>query len=113
MSNKANLYIDQGILFSTDLDINGNDGGVLDITGYTFLGSARKIYSTATVVFNFTIQVVDAINGKILINVLPLDTKYAAPGKYLYDILMFDPSGNASKLLEGLVFIIETMTVTP
>lgn len=112
MTGRANLYVDQGILFSTDLDVNGSDGGVIDITGYTFFGSSRKIYSTKTVVFDFTINVVDAINGKLLLKVLPDQSRYAIPGKYQYDVIMIDIDGKSSKLLEGLVFIIETMTDT-
>jgi hypothetical protein len=40
----------------------------------------------------------------------PETTEDLDPGKYTYDILMVDLSGSRTKVLEGLMFILPTVT---
>lgn len=111
MTSRANLYIDQGTDFSVDLDIYADDGSILNITEYSFNGDAKKVYSSAKT-FSFVTNQIDPEQGKIEISLPAYISANTVPGKYQYDIIMTSPLNTKSKILEGLVFIVSTMTDT-
>lgn len=109
MTTRANLYVDQGVDFLLRLEV------VLDENtseGLNFYSSARKIYSTEKLL-DFTAFVEE--NGSELTIDLNLfigaeKTADLKPGKYQYDVIYTNQSGNVKKLLEGLLYIIPTIT---
>jgi hypothetical protein len=108
MTERTNIYIDQGVDFSTTLSLFDEDIPI-DVTGFEFFSQIRKIYSTA-IIANFTISEVDPESG-ILNLILPASvTSELPPGKYVFDILLRYENGEITKILEGLVFIIQTVT---
>ena len=110
MTSRANLYIDQGIDFLMDLDVFSDDGETtIDISGHTFTGSARKVYSSNKA-FDFTTELVANTAGKLEITLASNTSIDIEPGKYQYDIIMTTQASIKIKLLEGLVFVIPTMS---
>lgn len=109
MTTRANLYIDQGIDFLLRLQV------VLDepsTEGLTFYSSARKIYSSEKL-FDFTPFIEDNGSGTTVDLSLFAGaevTEDIKPGKYQYDVIYTNQSGNVKKLLEGLLYIIPTIT---
>jgi len=112
MTTQANIYIDQGTDFSTGIDVVDDDGQIVDLTLATLVGQARRLFSSQ-VLFDFAIDVVSPLEGKAVIELSSTATASLTPGKYRYDIMMNLPNGKRNKLLEGLVFIIETVTEAP
>jgi hypothetical protein len=106
MSSQANIYIDQGTDFRLTIELFDEDDLDLPINAYTFFSDIRKIYSTKKAA-EFEIQK----NENDITLVLDSDTTIQlTPGKYQYDVLMRKPTGEISKIVNGLAIVISTIT---
>lgn len=104
MATKANLVIDQGATFSTDLTLTDENGDILILSGYTANSQLRKWYtSTTSVPFTATVNT-DA--GVITLSLTDTQTSLLAAGRYVYDVEISDGS-TVSRVVEGII------TVTP
>lgn len=107
MTIRANLYVDQGVDFLYSFKL---DNFILE--NQQFFCDVRKLYSSITA-FSAELEVViDENSGELKILIDPSKTRSVAPGKYQYDILMVDEN-KTTKLLEGLMFILPTITKIP
>lgn len=108
MTTRANIYVDQGTDFSTFLNLS-TDTGTYDIESQQFQCDVRKVFSSTTV-FSPTF-VVEPGNetGVLEMRITPEDTANLEPGKYQYDVIMLNGPVR-EKILEGLMFILPTMT---
>lgn len=106
MSSQLNIYIDQGTDFRLTVELFDEDDLDLPISNYSFYGDLKKLYSTKrTAEFEF----IKSENDITL--VLDSDTtSQLAPGKYQYDVIMKKPTGELSKIVNGLAFVISTIT---
>lgn len=105
MALKANIIIDQGTDYSTDITVTDDDGDSLNITGYSANAVMKKHYTSSNS-YAFTC----AINGNSGILTLSMSantTDSIVAGRYVYDVELTDTSNNITRLLEGIV------TVTP
>jgi len=109
MPTQANIYIDQGTDYETSVEVVNDDGLPVDLVGAVLKAQARKVYSTKTV-FEFDILTADASQGTFLLYLSAENNNDLKPGKYKYDVLI-TVGGSTVKLIEGLVFIVETVTV--
>lgn len=110
MVDRANLYINQKADFQTPLSFYDNSGPI-DMSSYNFYGQIRKIYSS-TVLANFKFHLVDLQEGEVEIYLEKQDTEDLPEGKYQYDIIIEHLNGEVTKVLEGLIFILPTITST-
>jgi hypothetical protein len=108
MTTRANLYVDQDTDFVTTLNLSTDDGD-FDITTQTFFCAVRKLYSS-TIVFSPTL-VIEPLGqvGVVEMQIDADDTRDIEPGKYQYDIIMVSGSRRL-KILEGLMFVLPTVT---
>lgn len=106
MSSQLNIYIDQGTDFRLTVELFDEDDLDLPISNYSFYGDLKKLYSTKrTAEFDFQ----KSENDITLI--LEADvTSQLTPGKYQYDVIMKKPTGELSKIVNGLAFVISTIT---
>ena len=104
MATKANLVIDQGSTFSTDLVLTDDNGDLLELSGYSAASQIRKWYSsTNSVSFAATINSQEAsINLFLSSN----QTNSLTAGRYVYDVEINDGS-TILRVVEGII------TVTP
>ena len=109
MTTRANLYIDQGTDFAVSLDVVDFDGEIVNLTGVSFESDAKKVYSES-VVFTFGIVVTDAAEGKMEMSISAENTSVIPPGKYKYDLIITLATTKKLKLLEGIAFVIDTVT---
>ena len=110
MPERVNFYIDQGTTFNTEVEIF-RDEEELNVDDFNFFSSIRKLYSSSSSVDFFISK--DANTNNIQLSLDKEITAELIPGKYLYDVLMVDTSnGYSVKILEGLIFVVETMTRT-
>jgi hypothetical protein len=105
MATKANLVIDQGTTFSTDLSLQDENGDILQLFGYTANSQIRKWYTSTTPAATFT-TVVNTDTGVITLSLTSTQTSNLVSGRYVYDVEVNDGSV-ISRVVEGLV------TVTP
>ena len=108
MTDRANIYIFQGTDYQTPLEFFDDDGPI-DVSGYTFVAQIRKVYSTKKIA-DFYFIMVDSENGVVEMRVDNEVTRNLPEGKYQYDILATHPTNEVIKVLEGLIFIMPTVT---
>lgn len=106
MSSQANIYIDQGTDFRLTIELFDEDDLDLPIDYYTFYADMKKLYST-TKAAEFEVQ---KANNDITLVLSSDVTSYLKEGKYQYDVLMKKPTGEISKIVNGLAFVIPTIT---
>lgn len=105
MAIKANLQIDQGADFSTEIDVLDEAGNPVDLTGYTGAAQMRKHYTSSTAT-NFTVTI-DQFGGSVTLFMSAATSANVTPGRYVYDCELTSSSNVVSRLVEGIV------TVTP
>ena len=105
MATKANLVIDQGSTFSTDLNLTDENGDPLSLTGYSANSQVRKWYSSSNVSATFTTSV-NTATAIITLSLTANQTSNLDSGRYVYDVEITDGS-SASRIVEGII------TVTP
>lgn len=106
MAIYANIPIDQGATFSSVVTVEGANGLLFDLTGYTARGQIRKSYaSTTSTAFTCSIPS-PATNGTILISLTAAQTGALKAGRYLYDIeVVKTATGEVTRVVEGQVEI--------
>jgi hypothetical protein len=106
MAAVSNFYIDQGADFSTTISLTDSNGEILSLTGYSAVGQIRKTYGSSTVQATFG-STLAAATGQITLSLTDSVTAAMDSGRYVYDILITDSSGDKIRILEGQA------TVTP
>jgi hypothetical protein len=105
MAIKANLLIDQGSDFSTEIDVLDDNGDPVVLTGFTGAAQMRKHYTSSTsTAFNVSIN---ASEGTVTLSMNAAMSSTVTPGRYVYDCELTSSSNVVSRLVEGIV------TVTP
>lgn len=105
MATKANLVIDQGSTFSTDISLQDENGDPLVLNGYTANSQMRKWYTSLNPTATFTTNV-NATAGIITLSLTSNETSVISSGRYVYDVEI-DNDTVRSRVVEGIV------TVTP
>lgn len=105
MATKANLVIDQGSNFTTDLTMTDDEGNPLNLTGCVANSQMRKWYTSSNAAATFTTSI-NANNGVITLSLSSNQTGAIVAGRYVYDVELFD-GAITSRIVEGIV------TVTP
>jgi hypothetical protein len=105
MATKANLVIDQGSTFSTDLTLIDENGDSLLLTGYVANSQIRKWYSSSNASATFSTSINTGI-GIITLSLTANQTSNLVAGRYVYDVELTE-GGTVSRIVEGIV------TVTP
>ena len=108
-TTRANLYVDQGIDYFINLELVSDDGEDFIATGYTFFCEVRKLYSSS-LAFTAECTPVQGIPYSIDLFIDPEKTRNLEPGKYQYDVFMKGTGGSLDKILEGLLFIVPSIT---
>ena len=100
MAALSNIYIDQGSDFTTTISLTDSNGDVLDLTGYTALAQIRKTYGSTTIAATFT-TVLTADSGQLALSLTDTVTAAMGSGRYVYDVVLTDGSGDKTRVLEG------------
>ena len=106
MASRSNIYIDQGADFRITIELFDGDDDDLIIDNYTFFADMKKFYSSAKAA-DFGIE---KANNDITLTLTANTTGDLKPGKYEYDVLMRKPTGEISKVVEGLAIVVPTIT---
>lgn len=111
MAAKANIVVDQGTTFSTELLLEDDAGDPINLTGYSVQGQIRKWYTSSNVV-SFVATVPTPTNGIIKLSLTANTTLGMDYGRYVYDVITVS-SGTVSRIVEGILTITpEVTTVT-
>lgn len=106
MAIKANLVIDQGTSYTTELDLTDSNGDGILLSGYTANAQIRKWYTSSnSIVFS---TAVNNSTSSITLSLSANQTSSLVAGRYVYDVNITDTGSNTvTRLVEGIV------TVTP
>ena len=100
MAAVSNLFIDQGADFSTTISLTDSNGEILSLTGYSAVGQIRKTYGSSSIAATFGTSLV-AATGQITLTLSDTVTAAMDSGRYVYDVLITDSSGDKTRILEG------------
>lgn len=109
MATTSNLFVDQGSTYSNIITVAASNTQPLNLTDYTVKSQMRKSYQTSTA-YTFTSSVYDALNGKIRLQLTSEESRDIPAGRYLYDVEITSPSGNRTRVVEGIVTVIPEIT---
>lgn len=106
----VNLTVYTGIDFNQTFVFEGIDSNArLNLAGYQVCAKMRKAEESSSYT-TFVTSITDIANARVNLNMTNAVTSTLKPGKYLYDILLQDPSGNIERVVEGLVDVKRTVT---
>jgi hypothetical protein len=106
MAAVANLSIDQGATFSSDVTIKGFDGNVFNLTGYTARAKLAKGYSSTRTRTNITCTIAnDATSGVITLSLTDAQTAALDAERYVYDLEIVSGNGVVTRALEGIITV--------
>lgn len=104
MATKANIVIDQGATFSTDITLTDENGDSLLLSGFTANSQIRKWYTSSNPAATFTTSI-NVDSGVITLSLTANQTSNIVAGRYVYDVELHGDT--TSRIVEGIV------TVTP
>lgn len=109
MAGYVELTLEQGANFNTVLDLKDAAGGILNLNGYSVASQLRKSYYSTTAT-DFTMTISDAGAGQITMAMSSANTANVTPGRYVYDILLTSNTGIKTRIIEGIVNVLPSVT---
>ena len=107
----SNLLIYQGSDFIIDFTVENDNGTEFNLTGYTAASLIKKHYTSNTST-DFGVLIVPPVtSGAITISLGNTTTAAMTPGKYVYDVVVTSAQNVKSRILEGVITIVEGVTV--
>ena len=100
MAALSNIYIDQGADFSTVISLTDSNSDALNLTGYTALAQIRKTHGSSTIAATFG-TTLTTNTGQVTLTLTDTVTAAMGSGRYVYDVLLTDGSGDKTRVLEG------------
>jgi len=109
MAGYAELTLEQGANFTTTVTVNGSDGSPTNLLNYTAAAQMRKSYYSTTA-NNFTVTVSNAAAGELTMAMTAANTANLTPGRAVYDLLITSPTNVKTRVVEGIVTILPSVT---
>lgn len=109
MAKYSEIPIDQGASFNAVILVTTIDGLPFDLTDFSVRGQIRRSMTSSTsIVWTCTIE--DALEGKIRISLTPAQTDALRPGRYVYDVEIYNILGDVIRVSEGQVAVNQQVT---
>jgi len=107
MAAVANLRIDQGTTFNSDVTVTDNTGAVFDLTGYTAEAKMALGYSSTRTRVAMTTTIGSPLTGVITLSLTADQTSALdAPARYVYDIEITRTSDSTiTRVIEGIITV--------
>ena len=104
MASISNLFVDQGSDFSITVSLTDATDSALSLAGSSFLAQVRKSHGANTVKATFSTSI-DGVGGNLTMNLTDVQTAALEAGRYVYDVLQTDASGDKKRLMEGQLIV--------
>lgn len=111
MTAYVELFIDQGTDFNSIIyitDDTTNDS--VNVYGYTANSQIRKSYYSANITANITCSFTNTANGELTLSMDANTTANIRAGRYVFDVKVTDSSNIVSRILEGIITILPSVT---
>jgi hypothetical protein len=111
MAAIANLTIDQGATFSSDVTVKDANGNAFDLTGYTATAKMAKGYSSTRTRTTITCTInADPTTGIVTLSLTATETAALdAPARYVYD-LEITSGATVTRVIEGIINVRPNVT---
>ena len=100
MAALSNIYIDQGADFQTVISVTDSNNDALNLTGYSAIAQIRKTHGSTTIAATFG-TALTTTTGQVTLTLADTVTAAMGSGRYVYDVLLTDGSGDKTRVLEG------------
>ena len=107
MAAIANLTVDQGTSFTSDVTVKDANGNAFDLTGYTANAKMAKGFaSTRTRTTITTTIAADAATGVVTLSLSSTVSAALDAERYVYDLeITQTSSGNVTRVIEGIITV--------
>ena len=107
MAAVANLRIDQGASFSSDVTVTNSAGEVVNLTGYTTVAKMAKQHGASSPVTITAAIASDATTGVVELTLTDQQTaNLDAPARYVYDVYITQTStSTVTRVIEGIITV--------
>ena len=105
MAYIANLYLDAGASFSSDVTVQNSDGTAFNLANHTAQGKMSKGYSNTYDRVYFDITVYES-DGIVTISLDPATTAKLEDGRWVYDVEITNTlTSTVTRVVEGIVTV--------
>ena len=112
MAAIANLTIDQGATFNSDVTVKDANGNRFNLTGYSAAAKLAKGYaSTKTRVSMTTAIDTDPTTGVVTLSLSATQTAALDATRYVYDLEITSAGGEVTRVIEGLIQVRPQVTI--
>ena len=101
-----NAYADFSAVFNLE---DNNSGDPLNLTDYQVASQMRKHAGSSSAV-SLGATVYNSLLGQVKVSLGKTETGQLKPGRYVYDVLIINPSGKTERVVEGMVLVKEGAT---
>lgn len=108
MAIKANIFIDQGSTYNTQLSLTDADGDAINLADYTGAAQLRKHYTSNSAI-DFEVSL-SASLGTVTLSLTANATSQLSAGRYVYDVELTDSQGRISRIVEGIATVSPNVT---
>jgi len=111
LSAVTNLIVYQGADFETTFFVTNDNGSSFDLTGYNGASLIKKHYdssSSTTMTVDITAP---TFVGAVKLSLANSVTSGMEAGKYVYDVVLTSGTGVKSRVLEGVLTVVEGVTL--
>lgn len=109
MSERKDLFIDQGASVFIEINVTQEDGSPLDLSNYSKRSQMRRHFSSNTA-YVFTTNTGDDLAGQILLTMTPNQSSEIPPGRYQYDVEIESQDGEVYRICEGVITVLPEVT---
>ena len=112
MAAIANLRVERGSTFTSDVTVKDSDGVVFDLTGYSATASLANYDSSFYDRTSFTCTITTPTTGVITLELTADQTNALESGRYVYDLEILRASDSTiTRVIEGIVTVSPSVTI--
>ena len=104
MAAIANLQIDQGATFTSDVTVKDANGNAFDLTGYTARAKLAKGYQSTKTRQDITTTSASATEGKVTLSLTADQTTALEDTRYVYDLEIVS-GAVVTRVIEGIISV--------
>ena len=107
MAAIANLTLDQGATFNSDVTVKDSNGNAFNLTGYTASAKMAKGYSSTRTRTSLTCTIsTPATSGIVTLALTADQTTSLEDGRYVYDLeILQTSSSTVTRVIEGIITV--------
>ena len=111
MAAIANLTIDQGATFTSDVTVKDAQGNAFNLTGYTAAAKLAKGFASTRTRTNMTTSIAtDATTGVVTLSLTATETAALDAERYVYD-LEITSGATVTRVIEGIITVRAQVTL--